>query len=194
MAKTSLEQENKKLQKLLDISLFLGSTLNLNELLTTITNACKEVLNTELASLILYRDGSLYFYNITNPNDVNSLQKIVLQMGQGIAGYVAETREYLIVNDAQSDSRHDKRADESTGIITRNLIAIPLLYKDKLIGVMEALNKRGGGFDEDDLKLMQSFGNITAVALENASLYNSLEDSEKKFRSILKMLLKAYFR
>lgn len=189
-----LEQENKKLKKLLDISLFLGSTLNLCELLTTVTNACKEVLNTEFASLILYKEGSLYFYNLTNKDDTGSLQKIVLKMGQGIAGYVAEKRESLIVNDAQNDARHDKRADKSTGIITRNLIAIPLLYKDKLIGVMEAMNKRGGDFDDEDLRLMYSFGNIAAVALENAELYNSLEESEKKYRGIFENATEGIFQ
>lgn len=189
-----LEQENKKLKKLLDISLFLGSTLNLCELLTTITNACKEVLNTEFASLILYKEGSLYFYNLTNKDDTSSLQKIILKMGQGIAGYVAEKRESLIVNDAQNDPRHDKRADKSTGIITRNLIAIPLIHKDKLIGVMEAMNKRGGDFDEEDLRLMYSFGNIAAVALENAELYNSLEESEKKYRGIFENATEGIFQ
>ena len=189
-----LQEENKKLQKLLDISLSLGSTLNLNELLNSITAACREVLNTEHASLILYRDEKLYFYKVTNEDDVESLEKVVLNMGQGIAGYVAQERKSLIVNDAQNDPRHDKRADKSTGRVTRNLIAIPVIYKDDLIGVMEAMNKVKGDFDSNDLKLLSSFGSIAAVALENARLYCSLEESEKKYRSIFENSTEGIFQ
>ena len=87
-----LQEENKKLKKLLDISLYLGSTLNLSELLNRITDACKEVLNTEQASIMLYREGKLYFYKVTNPDDDIQLKKIILKMGQGIAGHVAEKK------------------------------------------------------------------------------------------------------
>jgi len=189
-----LQEENKKLQKLLDISLSLGSTLNLQELLTSITNACKEVLKTEHASLILYKEGKLYFYNVTNEDDVPELKKVVLKMGEGIAGYVASKKEKFIVNDAQNDPRHDKRADKSTGRVTRNLIAIPVVYKNELIGVMEAMNKIGGDFDDSDLRLLSSFAGIAAVALENANLYNSLEKSEKKYRSIFENATEGIFQ
>ena len=100
----------------------------------------------------------------------------------------------LIVNDAQNDPRHDKRADKSTGTVTRNLIAIPIVYQDRLIGVMEAINKINGDFNENDLKLLSSFANIAAVALDNVQLYSSLEESEKKYRDIFENAIEGIFQ
>ena len=181
-----LEEKTKKLQKLLDISLYLGSTLDLKELLNRITNAFKEVLNTEDASIMLYNEeeDKLYFYQLTNLADEIVLKEVILKMGEGIAGYVAETKESLIVNDVQKDGRHDKRADKSTGKTTKNLIAIPVKYQERFIGVMEGINKIEGDFNEVDLKLALSFGNIAAVALENAKLHEETSNNLKRIKEL----------
>ena len=143
-----LKEENKKLQKFLDISLYLGGTLNLKELLGRINNAFKEVLNVQDASIILYNeeDDNLYFYQITNIEDETILKEVILKVGEGFAGHVASTGESLIVNNVSLDPRHDKRADSFTGITTKNIIAIPLSYQGRLIGVMEGINKIAGDF------------------------------------------------
>jgi signal transduction histidine kinase len=177
---------NEKLKKLLSISLYLGSTLNLYELLKRIISVCKEVLNSEDASLILYdeKEEKLYFYEATNEFDVGQLKKIVLNLGQGIAGHVASTLEGLIVNDAQNEPRHDKTADRLTGKTTRNLIAIPVLYQNRLVGVMEAINKIDGDFIEEDLKIATSLGNMAAVALENAKLHEETKNNLEKIKEL----------
>jgi len=181
-----LIQENKKLKKFLDISLYLGSTLDLKELLERVNNAFKEVLGTEDSSIFLYDEENeeLDFYQVTNLADERVLKKIILRKGEGIAGAVALNRESIIVNNVSHDPRHDKRADQSTGKVTRNLIAVPLVYQDRFIGVMEGMNKIEGDFNEDDLKLALSFGNIASVALENAKLHEETESNLKKIKEL----------
>ena len=122
-----LEDKIRRYQKFMDVSLYLGSTLDFPEVIRRIITICKEMLHGEAASIILYDEvkEELFFYQSVIEEEKEHLKKITLKKGQGIAGYVAETEENLIVNDAQRDPRHDKRADEATGTITRNLIAIP---------------------------------------------------------------------
>lgn len=186
MYKDLIKIDNKKLTKLLEVSLYLGSTLDLDELLDRINNTFREILNTEDASIILYNHETeeLYFYQVTNVDDERTLEKIILKSGEGIAGYVARNKESIIVNDARNDPRHDKRADETTGKVTRNLIAVPIMYQDRFMGVMEGMNKKEGDFNDEDLTLALSIGNMVAISLENAKLHKETENNLKRIKEL----------
>jgi HD-GYP domain-containing protein (c-di-GMP phosphodiesterase class II) len=102
---------------------------------------------------------------------------IPLNFGEGIAGWVAQHGKPLIVNSPGKDPRFFRGVDERTEFKTRNIICVPVKVKEKVIGVLEAINKRGRGkFDKGDLSLLTSLADQVAIALDNSRLYQELEE------------------
>lgn len=106
------------------------------------------------------------------------IKTITAKLGEGIAGWVAQNRTSLIINEPEKDPRFLKEGDERTGVKTRNLICVPIKVKEKVIGVLEVSNKEGGeNFDQEDLSLLTSLADQVAIALDNARLYHELEET-----------------
>jgi putative nucleotidyltransferase with HDIG domain len=105
------------------------------------------------------------------------IKTISLSIGEGIAGWVAQNGKPLIVNAPEKDPRFFKGVDERTEFKTRNLICVPVKVKEKVTGVLEAINKQGGKeFDQEDLTLLTSLADQVAIALDNSRLYQELEE------------------
>jgi signal transduction histidine kinase len=101
-----------------------------------------------------------------------------LPAGTGIAGRAVQTRAPVIENDAQRSVSHSGFADRQTGFQSRALLAVPMLIKDRVLGVIEVINRRDGfPFVEDDQNLLTAFAGQAAVAIENARLL-ALTDQE----------------
>lgn len=96
----------------------------------------------------------------------------------GIAGWVAQHAQPVLVGDAQSDPRYDHQVDGLAGPDTCSLLAMPLKYRDATIGTIEAANK-AGGFDEHDRELLSTLAGSTAIAIENARLYQAERELRK---------------
>jgi sigma-B regulation protein RsbU (phosphoserine phosphatase) len=102
----------------------------------------------------------------------DEVKKIRLAMGEGIAGWVAESGQPLVVPDVASDPRFSSKSDDSTGFQTRSILAAPLMVKDRIIGVAEVINRIDGeAFNENDLELFSTFCRQVAMAIENARMY-----------------------
>jgi sigma-B regulation protein RsbU (phosphoserine phosphatase) len=87
---------------------------------------------------------------------------------EGIAGWVAEHREPVIVNNVHSDPRFSPRVDQAFSFETRKLVCVPLIARDKVLGVIEVLNKSGGqDFAEADVDLLSLLAVISAIALDD---------------------------
>lgn len=135
----------------------------------------KEVARAEGSSLMLYDLASeeLFFYVVHGETgDHQALKReIRLKLNQGIAGVAAATRQSVNVADVSQDARFCRSADEVSRFTTRSVLAVPLLDKDLLIGVIEVVNKiDGGAFTETDLHVMQMFSALAATAITNARL------------------------
>lgn len=100
-----------------------------------------------------------------------------LALGQGVAGWVAQKGEPLLVHDAQSDPRFFGGIDRETGFVTRSVLCVPLSFKEKIIGVIEVVNKIDGYFDEEDIRLLTSLATSAAVAIENSHLYQQQKET-----------------
>lgn len=113
-------------------------------------------------------------------------QDIHLSLRLGIAGLVAVTAQELNVQDAYSDPRFDKAVDERTGYRTRCIMSVPVKnqYGD-VLGVIEAMNKKGGTFNDSDMDLLKALSSVVAISIENAMLFH---DQDRQFRSILEVL------
>jgi putative nucleotidyltransferase with HDIG domain len=98
-------------------------------------------------------------------------------MGEGVAGWVAANGLSDLVPDIRLDSRWAKRVDETSDFVTNNLITVPIKSKDKVIGVLQAINKqRGKKPNITDLKLLENLSDQVAIALENARLYEEQKE------------------
>ncbi|MES0490157.1 MAG: GAF domain-containing SpoIIE family protein phosphatase [Leptospirales bacterium] len=174
--------ENVKLiSEIIRVSKLINSTLDLQNLLEAIMESAKLVLKTEASSLMLIDESTneLYFQIITGAKE-QELKEIRIPIGTGIAGIVAETKKPLIVNDAQSDDRVYKQADKHAGFFTRNLIACPLMVRNRIIGVLEVINTTGRAeFSNEDLELFNTFSEQAAIAIHNRELIDSLKKSNK---------------
>jgi diguanylate cyclase (GGDEF)-like protein len=98
-----------------------------------------------------------------------------VKVGEGIAGWVAQTGQPTIVNDAARDPRFARRFDASTQFQTRSVLCAPLISRGRTIGVVQVINKRGGKFSQADLELLLTLVEPCAIAIENAILFQRTE-------------------
>jgi signal transduction histidine kinase len=159
--------------RLLEVTSDLASTLDLNELLQSIVNAARELTESDAASLLLYDPGTsqLYFDASSNLPGIVGVGRPAVPIENSIAGWVFSRQEPLIVHNALEDPRFFREIDILTRFSTQSILGVPLTAKDKTIGVIEAVNKQDGLFDEEDLRLLTTLAAQAAVAIENTRLF-----------------------
>ena len=159
-------------QRLAEISRVLASTLDLNDLLNRITQAAANVCNAQATSILLYDDRKqeLYFECSTNL-DEPLMRGLVVPVEGSIAGWMVTNRQPIIIGDTRKEPRHYRNIAKATNITTNNLLGVPLIAKDKVVGALEAINKLQGNFTEEDQNVLMALGAQAAVAIENARLF-----------------------
>jgi signal transduction histidine kinase len=159
-------------RRLAEISRNLASTVDLNILLNRITEAAAHVSGSEAASILLYDEnqGQLYFESATNL-DEPLMRGLIVPVEGSIAGWIVTHGKPIIIDDTQNDPRHFAQVGKATNITTTSLLGVPLVAKDKVIGALEAINKRSGEFSQDDQEILMDLGAQAAVAIENARLF-----------------------
>jgi len=183
IVKARLLQETEKrahqLSILNEITRQLTSTLEQEPLLQNILENAVNILNCEAGTLFLMDEqtGDLVFRVTVGPVATNLLGQR-LSAGTGIVGRAVQSRAPVIENDAQRSSAHAAAPDKQTGFISRSLLAVPMQIKDRVLGVIEVINRRDGlPFVQDDQNLLTAFAGQAAVAIENARLL-ALTDQE----------------
>ncbi|MDX1615709.1 MAG: ATP-binding protein [Candidatus Promineifilaceae bacterium] len=156
-----------------DISYSITSTLDLQEIFLEVTDAVRRALGAESISVGLLEpdEDTLVFINELMGPLFRDLPPVRIEVGQGIAGWVAEHGEPTVVNDPYDDSRFYARVDEDTGFRTTSIICVPLKVEQRVIGVLEAINKANGLFDDGDMRLLQAISGPLAIAIDNARLH-----------------------
>jgi len=165
-----------ELEKILEISRELSSSLRLDPLLKKIVETASELTNCEGASIFLLdpNDGNLYF-RATTAASSNLLTKVPVPLEDSIAGQIQTSEQPLIVHDAQSDPHFYNDIDKILGFKSTSLIGVPLKIKTHCIGVLEAVNKKGHQeFSESDVDTLVVLASHAAIAVENARLYESV--------------------
>lgn len=177
----------KQLHALIELSALINSSLDITEIRKRAIEAATQLVNTEAGSLLFIDEetGELYF-DVAIGEMGEKVKAIRLKKGEGIAGWVAEHHQPLIINDVQSDSRFFKDADKKSGFVTKNMICVPVKTKEKSIGVLQAINKhvpadirhvKDASFNNDDLDILTALSNQVAIAIENARLYDELRET-----------------
>ena len=131
--------------------------------------------------LLLNRERNSLYFKLTDQNMQESLKALEIPVGRGVAGWVASTREPIIINDVRKDSRFLHEVDMITGFETRRLMAAPLIGKGELFGVIEVINKEGGqSFNEEDLDSLKTLAKYGSIVLHNALLFKEMEEMTKR--------------
>jgi HD-GYP domain-containing protein (c-di-GMP phosphodiesterase class II) len=173
-----LHRKVQQLTTLMELTSLVNSTLDSREIRLRAIEAATKLSNAETGSLLLIdiETGDLFFEVALGDKD-NILKEIRLSKGQGIAGWVAEKGEPVIINDVHSDPRFFSGADSKSSFETRNMICVPLKAKDRILGVLQAINKKEGSFDNEDREVLSALANEVATAIENANLYGELKEA-----------------
>lgn len=168
-----MEEKIRRLERLLEISLELSSTLYLHDLLGKIVHLATELTDTEASSILLLdrKTKTLYFEAATGVR-ADSLLGIPVPLEGSIAGRIVQEGNPVIVEDVRADPGFYGLVDALTRFQTRSILGVPLKVKDTVIGALEVLNKRGGEpFSQEDVKVLEILAAQAAVAIENARLF-----------------------
>ncbi len=163
----------------MELAMVLNSTLNQREVRRRAIEAAASLLDAEVGSLLLVDEKTKdLFFEVALGEKEEQVKQMRLKMGEGIAGWVAANDQPALINDVQNDPRYFRRARTITDFVTRNMVCVPVRSKGMVIGVLQAINKKGGGaFTEEDVGNCWTLSNQVAMSLENAHLYAELKET-----------------
>jgi signal transduction histidine kinase/ActR/RegA family two-component response regulator len=176
------ELDSDALCSVLDMGTTVNSSLDLIEVLSMIMQNVNRVTGSVASTLMLVEEtsGELVFSIPTGP-EADKLANIRIQIGQGIAGWVAENGQVARVSNVKADPRFFPGIDELSGFQTESILAVPLRTQVRTIGVLEVINKaNGSSFTEEDAVLLSIFAEQAAMAIENARLHGRLEEQARQ--------------
>ena len=161
----------------------INGAFDLDEVLRLVVMHAQEWLGMEAASLALVQGSSLVFKEAVGPV-AESLRGASIQLGAGVAGWVAEHNEAIIVPDVRADERFFAGLDERTGFVTRALACVPVRIQNRPIGVIEVMNPASGRFDPDTLQLLDSLASLAGTAIVQARRIAELRAAENRFAGL----------
>ncbi len=167
-------QNNENLNRLLELIGQINSNLEINEVLKNIIEAAKKITDSEASSVFLLdKESDELILTIPTGPVSDKIHGRRFPKDQGIAGWVATNSEPLIVNDVSSDDRFYGDFEPDV-FITRNILCVPLKNQSKeVVGVLQAINKRGNvDYEEDELPLFQALAHQAAIAITNTRLHD----------------------
>lgn len=166
----TLERRNRELEVLIEIGKALTSTIDLEDVLSLIMDQVSRLLKTQAWSLLLRDEhsGELTFEIAVSPAAAK-LKGMKIAAGQGIAGWVAEHGQALVVADVSEDERFSDHFDKASYFITQSVLCVPVCSKHHVLGVIELLNGPNEKvFKEADLQILSTIADYAAIAIENA--------------------------
>ncbi len=175
----SLKRKIRELETLSEIVQAINSSLKPEEILEIIMAKAADLINAEGWSVLLldYETRELVFKAAAGEAG-KKLLGMRLKIGQGVAGWVARHGQSIIVPDVTKDPRFYSGVDKKTKFVTKSILCVPMRSKNKIIGVVEVVNKIGGEpFTNDDLEIFENLVAHVTIALENAAIYRKMEEA-----------------
>lgn len=188
----NLERRARQLVALNSASRTMVSDLNSESVLKLVIDQVRRLLDVEGAAVLL-RDpaGDELVFAAAAGSGYEKLVGMRLPIAASIAGWVMRERQSAVVADTQSDPRFYDRIDPATGLTTRSLVTVPLMFKGAAWGVVEAINKIGGAFDEHDCEMLETLASSAAIAIENARLYQGERGALRRLQQSQARLVQA---
>ncbi len=171
-ADQALASRLEELHTLIDITRTITSAVDLDEVVRLTVQQAHSSWHIEACSLWLLDETHETLSVLTNvgtPADI--LTKMAVPLGEGFVGHVAKTGKFIYTNDVITHPLHYRDVDSRTGFTTRSLLCVPLVFRDKVIGAMQFLNKLDGDFDDQDVERALAIAAAVAIATTNALLF-----------------------
>lgn len=180
---------------LLQANRILSSQLDISTVLKSVMELATKVVRAEASSLLLLDEATNELtVDVALGSAKERIKEIRLKLGEGIAGWVAKEKQALIVNDVTKEPRFTGKVDKSTNFVTRSILAVPLLVKGRLIGVVEAINKENKGlFSAHDQEAFEVFGSQAAIAIENARLFSEVLREKETLNTVFAQMSDGLF-
>lgn len=167
-----------KLHLLMEFSAIINSSLDTSQVRERAIMAATRLLNADAGSLLLLDpETDELFFEVATGEKGEKLKEMRLKIGEGIAGWVAVNGEAAIIHDVQNDPRFFRAADTTSEYQTRNMVAVPVKMGDRLIGVLQAINKSDENFTTEDRDMLFSLAHQVAPAIENSRMYELLRET-----------------
>jgi PAS domain S-box-containing protein len=185
----TLEKRSARINEaLFRISQALHQYRGLDVRLQFITREVRDLIGVEGASVILLDEKKKEFYFRESIYDDGKtgqkMKEIRFPVDKGVAGEVYRTGEPLIVHDTANDPHFFSQVDEKSDYQTRNMLDVPIQIQDRLIGVLCAVNKKEGDFDQRDIDLLTAIANYVALPIENAGIHEELKRSYQEVQTL----------
>ncbi|GAB4523067.1 MAG: hypothetical protein Fur0018_05600 [Anaerolineales bacterium] len=176
-----LRQTIRQLARLVEISVTLNSTLDIERLLQYIIETATDILDCEAASILLHDEASdRLFFAAATGSAPKELARIPVPLDKSIAGQIFTRKAPQIINQMGANPQHYEQVGKQVNFTTQSLLGVPMFIRNQTIGVLEALNKRTGVFDEHDLRLLSVIASQAGVAIANARLVNALRQANQE--------------
>lgn len=181
-----LERKVEILSRLAQISTVLNSTLKLKPLLGTLMDTAAEIVDAEAASVLLWdtKNNELRFAATTTGKNGQALIGRLVPLEGSIAGTVLRENRIVSVNNAETDPRHYAKMDQEIEFRTRSVLGVPMRSKNRVIGVLEAVNKRSLAWTQTDGSYLSILAAQAAVAIEGAQLVAALQKANDDLSQI----------
>jgi two-component system, OmpR family, phosphate regulon sensor histidine kinase PhoR len=174
-------QDEQRLKAIVNAGTAVQKDHELLAVLDRIVREAEALLDAEAGAVFLLQpDGSLHAPVATGPGG-ERLRDLRLGAGEGVVGWVAREGRSVLVDDARTDPRVARRVDQFTQHETRSLVAVPITLDGRILGVLEAVNRRSGGrFAAEDIPALQSLALLAGVAIENARVVEGLVERARR--------------
>ncbi|MBW1721713.1 MAG: sigma 54-interacting transcriptional regulator [Deltaproteobacteria bacterium] len=178
---------NLTIDRLKEISAWVSSVLDLDRLLELIIDTATRMMEAKASSLLLLdpKSKKLYF-KVAIGERKDEIRQYELDVGQGIAGFVAEKGESLLIPDVTKEPRWYKEISESIGFQTRSIACVPLKINGEIIGVFEIIDKEdGSSLKQEDMQLLNVFADLAAMAIGNARKIDQVQQENRNLKEEL---------
>lgn len=188
-AETREDLYRKELAAILRSASLINSSLDIEDILDRAMKWAEEFMDAEASSVYqLDEKKQELFVRLARGEKSETIRRISLKMGEGIAGHVVHTGKPMVIQDVANEERFSDKFDRVTGFNTRSILCVPLLLRNAPIGALQVINKKSGEpFNRADLELLYAVAQHVAIALENATLYKRLEENHTMTTQELKI-------
>src|SRR5277367_2415837 len=187
---TRVSRQAQTLGVLNEISREITSILNPNDLLERIAHLLKRVIDFQMFSILLWNDRTQHFeHSFSSRFGERVIRERIIALGEGLVGSAAQLREPVLAPDVRKDSRYIEANPE-----VRSELAVPLVYKGEVIGVLDLEHTRVNYYNEDHQRTLSTLASQVAISIANAKLYQRIHEEEQRMERALEMARQVQLR
>ena len=177
---------NRRLERLLEVCRNLSANLDYEPLLQSIIEVASELTRSESSSIMVYEQETQSLRFVAAPfHVIDSLKTINIPLDRSVAGTVFTSAQPMALHHAERDNRIFRMVDKELNENTNSLLAVPLMFRGIVIGVIEAMNKLNNAhYTEEDIIILETLASQAAIAIQN---HRVLDDSQKSYRKVMEL-------